>query len=291
MPHQKLRLAILAQDPRPHVQSAWDEIRESIISNPQIEMVSLSLPDSKDPDVQLIKADLAIVLGGDGALLRSCRMFGLHQLPFIGINLGRLGFLADLSTQEFIEHLPKFISRQFDVIEHLMYSCLLVTRKGKEELIGLNEVAICADSHLGMVDVELSIDSEHVTTYSGDGLIISTPVGSTAHSLSAGGPILRQDMKAFVVTPICAHTLTTRPVVDDADRVYKATLPENYSRENAILVVDGQIQRTLEPGDYIEIRQAPVSFKIARLPSQSFYNTLHRKLGWDGQPHYQKHYK
>jgi NAD+ kinase len=136
-----------------------------------------------------------------------------------------------------------------------------------------------------MIDLKLEIDGEHVTTYSSDGLIISTPVGSTAHSLSAGGPILRQDLQAFVVTPICPHTLTVRPLVDSADCTYRLTMPT--LAEGVTLVVDGQTRTPFETGDALEIRRADTTFQLARIQGHSYYGTLHRKLGWAGQPRYQ----
>ena len=153
-----------------------------------------------------------------------------------------------------------------------------------ETYLGLNEVALSSAASLKMLDIHLAIDGEPVTTYSCDGLIVSTPVGSTGHSLSAGGPILRQELQAFVITPICPHTLTNRPVVDHADCVYTLTVPN--VPEGAMVVVDGQIKRPFVEGDAIEVRRAPVTFKLARLPGHSYYASLHRKLGWGGQPRY-----
>ncbi len=137
-----------------------------------------------------------------------------------------------------------------------------------------------------MIDVCLSIDDEPVTTFSCDGLILSTPVGSTAHNLSAGGPILRQDLQAFCITPICPHTLTVRPIVDTADRTY--ILSVSRSRDGARLVVDGQIDRPLQPGDQVIVRRAEACFRKIRFPGHSYYSTLHRKLGWRGQLNYRQ---
>lgn len=153
-----------------------------------------------------------------------------------------------------------------------------------EAHLGLNEIAVLAGASLSMIEVDLSIDGELVTTYSGDGLIISTPVGSTAHSLSAGGPLLRQNLEAFVITPICPHTLTNRPLVDRADCTYELAVPR--APEGVTLVIDGQIKEPLRAGDRVLLRRADVTFQLARLPGHSYYKTLHRKLGWGGQPHY-----
>ena len=153
-----------------------------------------------------------------------------------------------------------------------------------QQFLGLNEIVISSAAALQMIDVHLKINGEAVTTYSGDGLIVSTPVGSTAHSLSAGGPILRQDLQAFVITPICPHTLTNRPLVDSADCVYELSLPE--IPDGVTLVIDGQIKLPLQSRDVVTIRRAAVSFQMARLPGHSYYGTLHKKLGWGGQPRY-----
>ncbi len=228
---------------------------------------------------------MVVVLGGDGALLRACRQLGSRQLPILGVNLGRLGFLADLSPQQFRDNFAAIQAREFKVVEHLMFECIhRHADQTSETYLGLNEVALSSAASLRMLDIHLAIDGEPVTTYSCDGLIVSTPVGSTGHSLSAGGPILRQELQAFVITPICPHTLTNRPVVDHADCVYTLTVPN--VPEGAMVVVDGQIKRPLAEGDAIEVRRAPVTFKLARLPEHSYYATLHRKLGWGGQPRY-----
>ncbi|HET6426593.1 MAG TPA: NAD(+)/NADH kinase, partial [Planctomycetaceae bacterium] len=218
-------------------------------------------------------------------ILRTCRKLGQRQRPILGVNLGRLGFLAELSPLEFQQHLPQIVRRGYKCVEHLMFECRLLHADGSVDVdVGLNEAAVLSAGSLQLVQIDLSIDGERVATYSGDGLIVSTPVGSTAHSLAAGGPILKHDLQAFVITPVCAHTLTNRPLVDRADCVYTLNLPD--AAEGVTLVVDGQIKRAVRAGDRIEIRRAPVSFQLARLPQCSFYGTLHDKLGWGGQPRY-----
>lgn len=281
MARKPLRLIILARDQSPRVQDAWSELSVFLQDKPDIDIAAAAV--TKDLKLDGLEGDLVLTLGGDGAILRACRQLGTHQLPILGINLGRLGFLADLSPQEFRDHFDAIRQRNYTVVEHLMFECLYRRADGYEEThLGLNEVAVSSGSLLRMIDVRLAVDGEPVTTYSGDGLIVSTPVGSTAHSLSAGGPILRQDLRAFVITPICPHTLTVRPLIDRADCVYRLTMPN--AREGATLVVDGQMQRPLGPEDVIEVRAAPVTFKLAKIPGHSFYATLHRKLGWGVQP-------
>jgi NAD+ kinase len=135
-----------------------------------------------------------------------------------------------------------------------------------------------------MIDLTLSVDGESVTRFSGDGLILSTPVGSTAHSLSAGGPILGQELAAFVITPICPHALTSRPVVDSADKVYTIALTPASS--DAVVVVDGQETIPLTAQHRVTVRQAPVSFGLVKVPGRGYYQTLRDKLRWGTPPNY-----
>ena len=238
--------------------------------------------------------DLVVVLGGDGSILRGARRMGYHQMPVLGINLGHLGFLADLRPDQLDEVLPLIASGKFHVVEHLMFQCEL--RPGEErkhppnaaeppnrglDILGLNEVAVLAGPPFAILEVQLYVDGKLATTYSCDGLIVSTPVGSTAHNLSAGGPILRKEMQAFVISPISPHTLTNRPVVDSADRVYELTVPEPHGGTS--LVVDGQVIDTLSSGDRIRIRRSTARFQLVEVLGQSYYRTLREKLGWSGR--------
>ncbi len=279
------QLIILARDQRAEVQAVLEKLTKFLEQQSNTKFVII---DSKN-NLKLSEqyADLIVTLGGDGAILRACRELGEQQLPIMGINLGRLGFLADLTLEEFQKEYEAISNSQFRVVEHLMFDCRLVHKNGKSEsFLGLNEVVVHAEKTLSMIDVLLEIDGEHVTTFSADGLIISTPVGSTAHSLSAGGPILQQELKNFVINPICPHTLTNRPIVDSASRLYCLKLPE--ASDNATMVIDGQVSKPFVSGDYIEVREAKVTFKLARLKHHSYYSTLHRKLGWSGQPDYRR---
>jgi NAD+ kinase len=271
-----VRLRLMAFQKKPRVEQAQAEFEALLRDEAGVEIVSAS----RD-------ADLVVVLGGDGAILRACRKMGAHQRPIVGVNLGRLGFLADYSPAEFRAQLSALKSGSYRVVEHLMFECRLVRADGTSESFhGLNETAISSGASLRMLHVHLDIDGEEVATYSCDGLIVSTPVGSTAHSLSAGGPILRQDMQAFVVTPICPHTLTNRPLVDHADRVYRLRVPQAH--DDTLLVVDGQVRRPVGPGDEITIRRSPHTFKLARAAGHSYFQTLHKKLGWAGHPRYEE---
>jgi len=235
----------------------------------------------------LDEVDLLVVLGGDGSILRAAQQMGTRQRPVIGINLGRLGFLAAISPGEVESALASIVSGDCAITSHLMLKCSLI-RDGKvqSEQLGLNEAAIRVGNPFSLLDIDLYVDSKLATTYSCDGLIISTPVGSTAHSLSAGGPILRKTMQAFVIAAISPHTLTVRPVVDSAERVFEMRV--RTADVVASLVVDGQQLARLSPDDCVRIERASESFQLIEVADHDDYQTLREKLDWGGRIRHKK---
>jgi NAD+ kinase len=236
-------------------------------------------------------ADIALVLGGDGAILRAARQMGYRQIPVLGVNLGRLGFLAELHPDELRASFSRVVRGEYRVTRHLMLECQIETLDASHNetlasrtLLGLNEVVFHTMPPFHILDLNLEVDGDSATRFSGDGLILSTPVGSTGHSLSAGGPILDQEMQAFVITPICPHTLTSRPVVDTADRAF--TIMMQPGPGEAALIIDGQEVITLTPDHRVTVRRAPVAFQLVKVRGQSYYQTLRDKLRWGGQPNY-----
>jgi NAD+ kinase len=232
-------------------------------------------------DLTEATADLAIVLGGDGSILRAALQMQENQTPILGVNLGKLGFLASVSPTDLPTVLPGVIGGECRIVEHLMLRCTVFS-DGElvAETLGLNEVAIFAGPPYSLLNADLYVDAELATTYACDGLIISTPVGSTAHSLSAGGPILRKTLAAFVICPICPHTMTVRPVVDTADRVYDVVVPQ--PNEGTTVVVDGRPLWKLRPNDQVRVVRAAPTFKLIEPRGHSYYQTLRDKLGWAG---------
>jgi len=243
------------------------------------EVVVFDLRQEKDLSGET--ADIALVLGGDGAILRAARQMGYKQTPVLGVNLGKLGFLADLSVDELEACFPRVVCGECRVTRHLMLDCV-VEPQGRV-ILGLNEAVVHSGPYR-TIDLDLAVDGEKVTRYSGDGLILSTAIGSTAYSLSAGGPILEQELAAFVITPICSHTLTIRPVVESAEKVYTIALAS--PGDEAILVVDGQEICPVTMEDRITVKRAPVSFGLVKVPGRSYYQTLRDKLHWGRQPNY-----
>jgi NAD+ kinase len=237
-------------------------------------------------DLSSIDADFVVVLGGDGSILRSARQMGPCQRPVLGINLGKLGFLADLSPDELARVFPVVCAGRYRVIEHLMLSCQVWHRdRMLTDRLSLNEVAVLGGPPYSLIEIDLYVDGKWVTTYSCDGLIISTPVGSTAHNLSAGGPILRKDLQAVVISSISPHTLTIRPVVDSADRRYELSVRRRVhpgDRDETALVVDGHVAHQLGPDDRVVVTRAEPKFQLIEVAGHGYYRTLREKLGWSG---------
>lgn len=203
---------------------------------------------------------------------------GPRQVPVLGINMGRLGFLADLTLSEFRDALPQVMEGQYEVTRHVRLACH-VSREGvHEDHVALNEALITAGRPFRILDIEVAIDGEAVTTFSGDGLIVSTPIGSTAHNLAAGGPILTQTIDALVVTPICPHTLTWRPLVTTSEVEIRLRCPTATS--GTTLVIDGFNQLPLTKEHEVRMRRSPVDFQLARLVGRSYFRNLTEKLHW-----------
>jgi len=281
LPFAPLKLAILGNGTRPEVVAEAGRLAEALARHPGVEPGEPDL--SPDADLSGLAADVALVLGGDGTVLHAARRMGDRPTPVLGINLGRLGFLAAFTPDGLLERLDDLAGRRYVVDDLMTLACTLIPGQGPPRTFrGLNDVVLRAAPAFHLLEIGLSIDGEEVMTYRGDGLILATPVGSTAHSLSAGGPILPPDAQMFVVTPLCAHTLTQRPLVDGGHKVYElASLAEGVA---TVLVVDGQVQVPVDPGDRIVIRRGQFPFPMVRLPGHSFYRTLRDKLGWGASP-------
>jgi NAD+ kinase len=275
-----MRIFVLGNASRPGVPEEAERLLPFLAKQCQVAVFDLRGQTELPPD----PADLALVLGGDGAILRAARQMGYRQVPVLGINLGKLGFLADLSPDELRQVWPRVLQRDYRVTQHLMFECVIESPAGRATFLGLNDVAIHAGPPFHMIELDLQVDGEVVATMSCDGLIIATPVGSTAHGLSAGGPIVGQELPAFAITPISPHSLTMRPVVDSADKVY-TVVPRRLSPGSA-LVIDGQDALPLTVDQQVTVRRAPVSFGLVKVPGHSYYHTLRHKLRWATGPNY-----
>lgn len=232
-------------------------------------------------DFSTMDLDLVIVLGGDGSILQSARQLAGHEVPVLGVNCGTLGFLAALSVDDFLDVWPDVCRGGFSIADHLM---LRVGHQRRGEEIAhqqaLNEAAILGGPPYSIMEIDLYADETLATTYRCDGLIVSTPVGSTAYNLSAGGPILRKHLRAVVIQPISPHTLTYRPLVDSADT--KLEMVVARPGESTSVVADGRILGHIERGDRITVQASDHRFRMLTVLGQNEYRTLREKLGWGG---------
>jgi NAD+ kinase len=276
-----LAVAVLGNGTKAEIAAEADRLAKAINDCPGLRLACVDL--GADSDLSGLPADIALVLGGDGTLLHTARRMGDRPTPVLGVNLGRLGFLADLDPSGFLDHLCDLADRRYTLDNLMTLACTLSRKNGPPQSFrGLNDVVLRAAPVFHLLEIGLSIDGESVMTYRGDGLIVATPVGSTGHSLSAGGPILPHDAHMFVVTPICPHTLTQRPLVDSTHKVFDIT--PRGAEASIVLVIDGQVQVPLEPGDRVTVRRGDTPFPMVRLPGHSFYRTLRDKLGWGTVP-------
>lgn len=277
IPDRPARVAILGAPNRDRVRDELKRLRPAIADRATIIAEDLQF-DYPFDDGEL---DIVIVLGGDGSILQAARQMAATQFPVLGVNCGHLGFLAALAPDQFLQHWPSIASGNFQVVDHVMLSVSLI-RDGETigQSLALNEAAILGGPPYVILDIDLYADGQIATRYRCDGLIVATPIGSTAHNLSAGGPILRRSLDAVVISPISPHTLTYRPVVDSAQTVLELVVTE--PNESTSIVVDGRVLDRLQPSDRVRIERADVSFQLIAVPGHSDYRSLREKLGWGG---------
>ncbi len=225
------------------------------------------------------KADLIVVLGGDGTLLSVARLVERPQVPILGVNMGGLGFITEVGIDELESVLASTLAGDFAVEKRMTLEIRLHPKKGRPRTFRvLNDGVITKGARSRIIDLETYVGKEYLCTYRADGLIISTPTGSTAYSLAAGGPILHPSLGAIVLTPICPHTLTNRPIVVSSKSTIRVTL--RSSGDTVFLSPDGQEGILLNNGDVVEARDYNVSVSLVKAPSRSYFEVLRNKLKW-----------
>ncbi|MCK5382744.1 MAG: NAD(+) kinase [Gammaproteobacteria bacterium] len=227
--------------------------------------------------------DLAIVVGGDGTLLNAARSLAESGIAVLGINLGRLGFLVDVSPEDMTQQLQKILAGDF-IEEQRTLLHATVTRNDEilSETSALNDVVVHKKDVARMIELDTWIDDYFVNTNRSDGLIISTPTGSTAYALSGGGPILHPKLDAITLVPICPHTLSNRPIVVHDESVIKIIIHEGTLE--ATVSCDGQVSHTLEAGDHITLRKHEHSLRLLHPQGYDYFAILRKKLRWSEQP-------
>jgi NAD+ kinase len=229
--------------------------------------------------------DVAVSLGGDGTLLRTARFLAGAPVPILGVNLGRLGFLTSCSASEFDAALAAVVTGTYDVDERMVLHADAVRKDGtsaSQPWRALNDVVMHKGGFARMLSVNVSVDGELLGEYSADGIVVSSPTGSTAYSLSAGGPVITPSVASIILTPVSAHALAIRPVV--VPPTVTIALEAVDGPDEVLVTVDGQAGARLAPGDRLMIRRAERPVSIVRFAGKSFFDTLRTKLGWGGLP-------
>lgn len=225
------------------------------------------------------QADLLIVLGGDGTLLAAARILGEHTVPILPVNLGGLGFLTSVTLAELYPVLEQALEGKSRISERVLLQAE-VLREGKTITCqrALNDAVLNKGALARMIDLDLHIDGDYVCSYKADGLILSTPTGSTAYSLAAGGPIVYPVVESFVITPICPHTLTNRPlVIPNTSRI---EVDFRAGDESVFLTLDGQVGVELSASDRVAVTKAPHKLRLVRAARKSYFEILRNKLKW-----------
>jgi NAD+ kinase len=226
--------------------------------------------------------DLIISLGGDGTLLRAAKIAATDGIPIFGVNLGGLGFLTQIGIDNLEIFLEKIYQGKCFLDERMMLDCI-VKRKEKEikKFTALNDIVIGKGAFARLISLATYINDDYVITYSADGLVISTSTGSTAYSLSAGGPIVNPNINSMILTPICPHTLSARPLIIGENDQVRITL--ELSEEEVMVTIDGQEGFTLEPKDEVIVKKSIYKTRLIAFKEKSFYAILREKLRWSGQ--------
>ncbi len=279
----ELSVLIVGDAARPGVAEASERLQAALRGRAEV----LGADLTGKADLTTTKATLVVVLGGDGAILSAARRLGANSAPVLGINLGQLGFLAGVRAVELERAAQEVIvARNYRVSRRMRLTATLRRSGGEAEqpIVGLND-AVVERWDARSLSVDLIVDGEPATTYRGDGVIVATPTGSTAHSLAAGGPIVEPEMEALVVSPICAHSVANRPIVLGGEQVVRLRVGSGSRKPG--LSVDGQSLVDLHDGDEVEVRRAPNPFRLAMPRGRRFFEVLRTRLHWAGQPPYE----
>ena len=228
------------------------------------------------------KSDFLIAIGGDGTLISLARNSFAYQKPILGINAGNLGFLTDISLAEMLNFIDKLITKDYRIDDRIVLEIELTTKDKTQSLIAFNEIVLTRPVINSMIDIDAyatsnlgKIQHRHINSYFGDGLIVSTPTGSTAYNLSAGGPILFPLTKAMILTPICPHSLTQKPIVlpDDFELALK-------SSDTATIVIDGQDTYAFTKEDSIKIKISKKPIQLIHRSDRNYFDVIKQKLNW-----------
>ncbi len=224
--------------------------------------------------------DIVFVLGGDGTFLSASYLYSPRAVPLFGVDLGGLGFLSETSLEDLDNVTEQVLSGEYFLEERMLAHCRIIQKDGTEETdFALNDIVLYRGPLAQMIRLTTSIDGEHLASFPADGMIVATPTGSTAYSLSAGGPVIHPGMELFIINPICAHTLYARSIIAPPSSTVEITL--DSAKEGTMVTIDGVRGRQLNKGDHIIVNKSPFSARMVRLKTgKPFYSFLRSKLSW-----------
>ncbi len=280
------RVLILGNMSKPGVCERIEQLREWFATRAEIIAIA---PTNGELPPESGSADLAVVFGGDGSLLSAARMLVDTDVPMLGVNMGKLGFLAEFNVEHMQKHFQQAIDGQIPAIERMMLRVTVLGQNGdsgkaKFASPAANDLAISAGPPFRMIDLQVTRSGNKIARYLGDGVVVATPNGSTGYNMSAGGPILEPTLDAISITPVAPHTLSLRPIVVGSDKTIRITA--SRVNEGTTLIVDGQVSCSLADGDVAEIRRAERGANIIPHPGRNFFSTLADKLQWGRSPHH-----
>jgi NAD+ kinase len=276
------KIGVVLRPSTPELKTDFYKIKEIFESNDievYIDSISGGMIDVMGMDFELLckKCDVLVTLGGDGTLISAVRRSFDYDIPILGVYAGNLGFLADLSLDE-LEYFVKnnIINNKYKIEQRAILEVTIECSKERVTLYAFNDVVLTRPSISNMIHVETLVNSQSFNTYYGDGVIVSTPTGSTAYNLSAGGPVLFPLTNVFALTPICPHSLTQRPVVLPGEFPIEMKTPE----EKALIIIDGQDMHELTKGKSVHIKLATKKVELIHKEGFNYFDTLKEKLGW-----------
>ena len=230
------------------------------------------------PDLMPEDVEGVIVLGGDGTVIQAARDLARRDVAFLGVNMGTLGYLTEVESKEYREALDSVMNGEYHLEERMMLAGLVTGEDGeKYRSKALNDIVISRSGVLRIINFQIFVNGRYLKSYNADGMIISTPTGSTGYNLSAGGPILKPNTEVLVITPICTHTLNNRSIVVSSDDVITVEIDKNL-KSDVLLIMDGKVQSTLKRSDRVEIKKAPYCTSIIKTNDYGFYEILRKKI-------------
>lgn len=278
-----MKIGIMPHTGKPVAMQLTVEVIEYLMSKDKIPWISeevaalIGRPDVGRKEETIKEIDVLLVLGGDGTLLNAARTIVDYDILILGVNVGHLGFLTEIETDHLYQSLDKLLARDFHVEERMFIECQVIR---DQQVIAtyraLNDFVITRGTFARIIQLRVDVDNQPVVDYQADGLIVATPTGSTAYSLSAGGPIVEPSLDCLIITPICPHTLAARSVVVHQDATVTVIIEANH--EEVMLTIDGQLGFPLQSLDQVKIVRAGVTGKFIKLSGRSFFDILNSRL-------------